>query len=39
MSAEKRPGATSQDHSMGAPEPDFDDEMEAMAEMGDMYDY
>jgi replication fork protection complex subunit Csm3/Swi3 len=39
MSAEKRAGATSQDHSMAAPEPDFDDEMEAMAEMGEMYDY
>jgi replication fork protection complex subunit Csm3/Swi3 len=38
MNAGKRPGATSQDHSMAAPEPDFDDEMEAMAEMGDMYD-
>jgi len=39
MNAGKGPGATSQDHSMVAPEPDFDDEMEAMAEMGDMYDY
>jgi len=39
VSAEKRPGVTSQDNSMAAPEPDFDDEMEAMAEMGDIYDY
>ncbi len=39
MSVQKIPGGTSQDHIMSAPEPDFDDEMEAMAEMGDMYDY
>ena len=39
MSAGKRPGAISQDHSMAAPEPDFDDEMEAMAEMVDIFDY
>jgi replication fork protection complex subunit Csm3/Swi3 len=39
MNAGKRPGATIQGHSMTAPEPDFDDEMEAMAEMGDMFDY
>ena len=39
MSAGKRPGEASKDHIMKAPEPDFDDEMEAMAEMGDMYDY
>jgi replication fork protection complex subunit Csm3/Swi3 len=39
VSAEKRPGATIQENSMKVPEPDFDDDMEAMAEMGDMFDY
>jgi replication fork protection complex subunit Csm3/Swi3 len=36
MNAQKLGGAVNQNHSMMAPEPDFDDEMEAMAEMGDI---
>lgn len=39
MSAAKGAKATTQDRNMSAPEPDYDDDLEAMAEMGDMYDY
>lgn len=39
MNVEKRLNVTSQDQIMTAQEPNFDDEMEAMAEMGDMYGY
>jgi replication fork protection complex subunit Csm3/Swi3 len=39
MSAGKRSIEAVQNPIMRAPEPDFDDEMEAMAEMGDMYDF